>query len=122
MRQGAKTKQARRLRSTMTRAEVVLWSRLRRNTLGCQFRRQHPIGPYIADFACAELELVIEVDGDSHAQPGAQTYDNSRTRFMEAQGWTVERFWNPEIVTNIDGVVERISDLVWTLKNHRSNM
>ena len=99
-------KRARSLRKNMTRAEVILWQHLRRKQmLGLPIRRQHPIGPYIADFACRPLKLVIEVDGDTHADAA---YDARRTRFMEREGWQVLRVFNVDVYENLDGVLELI--------------
>ena len=95
----------RQLRKSPTAAERKLWSRLRQHQLGCKFRRQHPIGGYIADFACVEQRLIVEADGGQHADsPG----DAIRTQRLEALGWQVLRFWNNEILDNPDGVVEAI--------------
>ncbi len=83
-----------------------MWSALRaRRLLRYKFRRQHPIGHYIVDFACPEYRLVIELDGSQHADNPA---DIGRTAFLERQGWTVVRFWNNEVVANTGGVIETI--------------
>ena len=85
-------KNARTLRKEMPSAEKRLWFFIRKRQLGdFRFRRQHTIGPYIADFACVEAMLVIELDGDSHGTDEAATYDERRNAFMEAQGWIVRR-------------------------------
>ncbi len=90
----------------MTDAERRLWSVLRnRRMRGYKFRRQHPIGPFVADFACIEHRLVIEADGGQHADNAA---DERRTAWLERQGWNVLRFWNNDILTNIAGVQEII--------------
>lgn len=97
---------ARRLRIEMTDAERKLWSALRGRQLeGFKFRRQHPLGPYILDFACIEHRLVIEADGGQH---GESDTDNRRTAILEQHGWRVIRFWNNDILTNIEGVVSEI--------------
>jgi very-short-patch-repair endonuclease len=97
---------ARQLRKKMTDAERRLWSALRDRALsGYKFRRQHPIGLYIVDFACVEHMLAIEADGGQHAD---NRYDERRTAWLESQGWRVVRFWNNEVLTNIEGVVEMI--------------
>ena len=101
---------ARRLRRDMTNAETILWSRLRRGGLnGQKFRRQHPIGPYIVDFACVQALLVVEVDGATHATPEEIAYDRRRTRFLRKQGWFVYRATNPDIYENLNGVLEGIA-------------
>ena len=98
---------ARRLRREETDAERKLWSRLRdRRLCGVRFRRQHPIGPFIADFCCTEAELIIELDGGQHALQ--QNADRVRTEFLESQGYAVLRFWDNDIFTNIDGIRQRI--------------
>jgi very-short-patch-repair endonuclease len=110
MRQHAKTAFARRLRKTMTPAEVLLWSKLRRENLGYRFRQQHPIGPYIADFACVEARLVVEVDGATHATDAEIAYDGQRTAFIEANGWRVVRVWNGDVTDNLAGVLAFIAN------------
>ena len=108
MREGEKKAMARRLRKKLTKAEALLWWRLRRDIEGWRFRRQHPIGPYIADFACVEGRLAIEVDGATHHTQEEIAYDERRTRFLESRGWRVLRFWNGEVIANRVGVNETI--------------
>ncbi|MBB5049338.1 very-short-patch-repair endonuclease [Rhodopseudomonas rhenobacensis] len=97
---------ARSLRQNTTDAERKLWQRLRKIALGdVHFRRQATIGPYFADFACHAIRLVIEIDGGQHAESAT---DQVRTDYMHAQGYRVLRFWNHEVLENIDGVVETI--------------
>jgi very-short-patch-repair endonuclease len=97
------------LRLNATDAERKLWSRLRGNQLGVAFRRQHPIPPYTVDFACIARRLVIEADGGQHAESNP---DERRDRFLRKQGWTVLRFWNNDILQNLDGVVQMIRDFL----------
>ncbi len=98
---------ARRLRGNLTRAERLLWSRLRRNQLdGFYFRRQVPIGSFIVDFLCEERGLIIELDGGQHAKQAG--HDARRTSFLEDRGDRVIRFWNGEVLENPDGVLETI--------------
>lgn len=78
--------------------------------LGVKFRRQHPCGSYILDFACIELKIAIELDGGQHGE--MQIQDNLRAVWLEAQGWEVVRFWNNEVLRNIEGVLEKISGSV----------
>lgn len=100
---------ARQLRRNQTDAERVLWARLRNRQLrGAKFRRQHPIGPFVADFACPQQQLVVELDGGQHAVEVAG--DQKRSRFLEGQGYRVLRFWNHEVLNNSDGVIERIAE------------
>jgi very-short-patch-repair endonuclease len=102
---------ARALRRDMTEAEVRLWSRLRdRQIDGLKFRRQHILGAYIADFVCLEKRLVIEVDGDQHAEAGVASCDASRTAHLEADGYRVLRVWNSDVLSNLAGVVDTIAE------------
>jgi len=97
---------ARKLRQTPTDAETRLWLRLRRQQLGgFRFRRQQPIGRYVVDFFCPEAKVIIEVDGGQHANDS-----DTRTRWLEARGYRVIRFWNNDVLGNTDGVVTRIRE------------
>ena len=98
---------ARAMRAAPTEAERKLWWHLRHRipTPGTHFRRQVRIGPYIADFACHATRTVIEVDGGQH---GASTVDEARTKVLAANGYRVLRYWNNDVLTNIDGVLEDI--------------
>jgi very-short-patch-repair endonuclease len=99
----------RHLRKTMSKAEAVLWTQLRgRGINGQRFRRQHPIGPFIADFACVKARLVIEVDGDSHTSDEAQAYDTRRTLYLAKQGWRERRFTNQAVLENLNHVLAEI--------------
>jgi very-short-patch-repair endonuclease len=109
VRQHAKTAFARRLRKSMTRAEVLLWSSLRRDSFGFRFRKQHPVGPYVADFACVEAKLIVEVDGATHGTDEEIAYDMRRTQRLEAAGWRVVRVWNGDVTGNLAGVLDQIS-------------
>jgi very-short-patch-repair endonuclease len=95
---------ARRLRRDATDAERRLWSKLRNFGLGVRFVRQHPIGPYIADFACRSAKLIVEVDGGQHA--GER--DRRRDAYLTGRGYLILRFWNPEVLANTVGVLETI--------------
>ena len=98
---------ARELRRNSTKPEALLWAQLRDRRLnGYKFRRQHPIGPFFADFACIEHRLVIDLDGESHDW----TYerDAARERFLARDGYRVLRIANEEVRTNLDGVVRTI--------------
>jgi very-short-patch-repair endonuclease len=100
---------ARKLRVDQTEAEQKLWSRLRHHQMkGFQFRRQHPIGPFFADFVCIERKLIIEVDGSQHADQTVR--DDDRSEFLRDAGYTVMRFWNYEVIGEIDEVVQRIAN------------
>ncbi len=96
---------ARRMRQTLTDAELKFWNAVRAHRLmGLGFRRQLPIAGYIVDFACPEQRLVVELDGSQHAIDRNAAYDAERTKRLEADGWTVLRFWNDDVLKNIDGV------------------
>lgn len=93
------------LRQNATGAERLLWSHLRNRQIGdFKFRRQATIGPYIADFLCAELSLIVEADGGQHSE----NTDRARTAFLKARGYTVLRFWNDDILRNTNGVLTLI--------------
>jgi len=99
---------ARQLRREPTEAENRLWGILRGRQLhGAHFRRQHPISPYVADFACVAARLVVEVDGGQHADA-----DAARDAYLTRHGWQVLRFWNNEVLENLDGVAQRIAELL----------
>ncbi|MGX9576454.1 endonuclease domain-containing protein [Mesorhizobium sp. f-mel] len=100
---------ARSMRKVMTSAELKLWNERRAHRLmGLGFRRQLPIACYIVDFACPEKKLIVEVDGFQHAQGDAVAGDEVRTLRLEQDGWTVLRFWNDEIIRDIDNVCQHI--------------
>ena len=97
---------ARELRVNSTDAERRLWSLLRDRRLdGYKFRRQYPVGSYIADFACLEHMLIVEADGGQHAD---NQNDQRRTNWLQSQGWRVIRFWNDEILRNPQGIAAAI--------------
>jgi very-short-patch-repair endonuclease len=98
---------AKQLRRNSTEVERKLLRALRSKLPGFNWRPPLPIGPYFADIACFAERLLIELDGGQHA--GTAGYDQSRTRFLEARGYRVLRFWNNEVTENLDGVLERIA-------------
>ena len=101
----------------MSDAEQVLWNVLRgRQVSDLKFRRQHPFGDYILDFVCLENKLVIEVDGGQHAQQAG--YDENRTQELQAAGFCVLRFWNNEVLKEIESVKEKIWLAVQELQSH----
>ena len=103
----AGTERARKLRRASTDAERRLWYALRnRQISGHKFRRQHPIGPYIVDFVCPAKKLVVELDGSQHLR--SVDYDNKRTAEIAREGFRVIRFWNNEVLSNLDGVLRAI--------------
>ena len=100
------------LRTNMPKPEEILWQRIRRKQLGVKFRRQHGIGRYIVDFYCAELNLVIEIDGDSHFSHEGKEKDTIRDAFMETLGIKFMRFTNEEVMKQTESVLERLFNLV----------
>ena len=101
---------AKRLRQNTTPHEQTLWRALKTLPLmGSHFRRQAPIGPYVVDFLCPAIRLVIELDGGHHADAETAARDEVRQRWLEAEGYRVLRFWNSDINENLSGVLERIS-------------
>lgn len=105
-------KNAKSMRRVMTDAELKLWNELRAHRLvGMGFRRQVPIGPYIADFACSQHALIVEVDGSQHGMPDGASYDEIRTAYLKSRGWTVLRFWNADVLRDIDNVCQHIVTL-----------
>jgi very-short-patch-repair endonuclease len=108
-RSSSATANAKALRKQMTPIEQKMWYLLRdRRLSGYKFRRQQPIGPYIVDFYCDMLKLVIEVDGSGHMSGDRRERDQVRDRFIESQGVRVVRFLNNEVTDNLPGVLERI--------------
>jgi very-short-patch-repair endonuclease len=103
---------ARRMRAQPTDAERVLWQRLRHDIAltGSHFRRQALIGPFIVDFASRRAKLVVEVDGGQHDTQ--RNADDARTRYFEARGYRVLRFWNHEVLCNLDGVLSVIQSVL----------
>ncbi|MGB0087328.1 MAG: DUF559 domain-containing protein [Rhodomicrobiaceae bacterium] len=99
---------ARRLRKDMTEAERKLWSILRKRKLtGLKFRRQVPIGPYVADFLSFESRLIVEADGGQHAEAWK---DAERDAWLAAQGFRILRFWNSDVLNNPDGVLAQLAE------------
>jgi very-short-patch-repair endonuclease len=106
-------KRAAEMRRTPTASEAQLWKHLRNRQLeNAKFRRQVWIGPYIADFACLEHRLIIEADGSQHIDDAE--YDHHRSVFLTQEGFRILRFWNNEILSNLDGVLELIREMLLT--------
>ena len=98
---------ARSLRRNSTDAEIILWQHLRdRRLLGCKFSRQVPIGKYIVDFLCEDPPIIIELDGGQHIEQ--ERYDQTRTNWLQANGFLVLRFWNNDIAENLEGVLQSL--------------
>jgi very-short-patch-repair endonuclease len=118
MRDAAKRDRARELRRDMTLAERKLWQVLKGRGLdGHRFRRQHPLGPYIADFACLEAGVVIEVDGGQHHD---SEQDGHRDRYMQSIGFKVLRFWNNDVLANLEGTCAVIGQALAERRPHPS--
>jgi cyclase len=100
----------------MTPSEVLLWEYLRKKPLGYKFRRQHPLGQFIADFYCYALKLVIEVDGNIHDSPEAKEKDGIRQGMIESDGIKVIRFRNEEVNSKLETVIELIENNIIKLK------
>jgi very-short-patch-repair endonuclease len=101
---------ARWLRKNMTNAERVLWRGLRsRQLAGHKFRRQEPIGRFIVDFICFEKRLVVELDGGQHAEESQASYDSERTAGLKQNGFCVLRFWDHEVLQQLESVLEDIA-------------
>ncbi len=93
----------------MTKAEIVLWTRLRRFDRSPEkFRRQHPVGPYVADFAHLGAKLIVEIDGATHGSDEAIVHDAIRSRYLEARGWLIVRFANDDVYRSVADVVDAI--------------
>ena len=101
---------AKQLRKNITEAEKKLWQQLRAKQLhGCKFKRQQPIGNYVVDFVCFEKKLVVELDGGQHADPVHEIKDETRTSWLQSQGFEVLRFGNHDVLQNMDGVWDVIT-------------
>jgi len=100
---------AKHLRANQTESERRLWNLVRNKRLaGVRFRRQHPIGPYYADFFCMSAKLVVELDGSQHAEREKAAHDEIRSNWLTERGYRVLRFWNVEIFKNPEGVLDAI--------------
>ena len=95
------------LRKELTPAERKLWSRVRNGQLGATFRRQHAIGNFIVDFCVLKEKLVVELDGSQHLEQTG--YDEERTKYFESLGYRVIRFWNNQIMNEIENVILAIT-------------
>jgi very-short-patch-repair endonuclease len=101
-------RRARSLRKAMTDAERLLWQHLRsRQLAGWKFRRQHAVGPFIVDFVCIAKKLIVEVDGGQHASDVER--DAKRSRYLSEEGYRILRFWNNDVLKELDGILEVIA-------------
>ena len=108
---------AKNLRKNQTKQETIVWNLLRNHKIyNLKFKRQYPIGNYIVDFVCHEIQLIIEIDGGQHNDNGHKIYDIERTQYLNLRGYTVIRFWNNEIDNNIEGVYQKIIETIDNIK------
>ncbi len=112
---------ARKLRRRMSPPEVLLWDQLRGSRLGFKVRRQHPIGPYVADFFVRNANLVIEVDGNAHDFGDRPERDEVRNRYMEEHGYRVIRILASDVMRNLDGALKFIAEQVTNPLHHPSD-
>ena len=111
---------AKSMRHTATDAENLMWQLFRnKRFMNLKFRRQHVIAPYIVDFFCHELGLVIELDGGQHGIDDAVEYDAERTKFLEALGFNVVRFWNHDVLGNTEVILEHLWEVCCELKENQ---
>ena len=109
---------AKSMRHAATDAENLMWQRLRaKQFMNLKFRRQHVIKPYIVDFYCHEIGLVIELDDGQHNTEDGRAYDVERTQFLEALGLTVVQYWNSDVLGRVDVVLEDLWQVCSELKN-----
>ena len=104
---------ARTLRKNLTKAETILWVRLR-GLPGLRFRRQHPVGPYIADFACIRARLIVELDGATHGSVAERRHDAHRDAWLRRRGWKVLRIPNIDLYVQSDNVIAMICGIAET--------
>lgn len=106
------------MRSNATNVESLMWQLLRnKRFMNLKFRRQHVIAPYIVDFFCHEIGLIVELDGSQHGTDDAVEYDAERTQFLEALGFRVVRYWNHDVLGNTEVVLEDFLGVCSELKN-----
>jgi very-short-patch-repair endonuclease len=107
----------RQLRSNMTKAEALIWQKLRCKQIeNCKFRNQYSVDRFVLDFYSPEIKLAIEIDGESHFQEGAAQYDNERQIFIESAGINFLRFTNNQVYENLNGVLETIAHKIRELR------
>jgi len=113
---------AKGLRKNMTAAEMILWGYLKAGITGLKFRRQHPLGIYVADFYCHQIKLIIEVDGSIHNKQKIKEYDLERQDNLMSDGYTVIRFSNQQILNDIQFVLSTITSQTQNLINSSKNL
>lgn len=96
------------LRNNATPQEIILWNHMKDSKLGYKFQRQHSLYNFIVDFYCAKKKLVIEIDGNQHSDERAKAYDKERTDYFKSINLKVLRFWNSEVDTNLEGVLQMV--------------
>jgi imidazole glycerol-phosphate synthase subunit HisF len=111
---------AKQLRKNMTYAETVLWMHLKNGIEGLKFRRQHPIGRFIADFYCHKLKLIIEVDGSVHSLETVQENDEIREKELSDMGYNIIRFTNEQVTKQADEVILSIKEKAQTIINSQN--
>lgn len=104
---------ARRLRRRQTDVERNLWARLKSKQIeGVKFRRQQPLGPYVVDFVCLEKKIVVEIDGGHHNEDDVSLKDSDRAAWLVGEGYRVLRFWNNDVLNQMESVLEEIREAV----------
>ncbi|MDD2730801.1 MAG: endonuclease domain-containing protein [Candidatus Portnoybacteria bacterium] len=106
------------LRQKQTKAELLLWQRIRNKQLGYKFRRQHGIGPYVVDFYCPKAKAIVEIDGDIHFYEQNIKADKQREEYLKSQGLIVKRYTNLDVIKNISNVLEDLRSFLIAKKPH----
>ncbi|MCU0389466.1 MAG: DUF559 domain-containing protein, partial [Chitinophagaceae bacterium] len=109
------------MRKEPTEAERILWEELRNRKIEFKFRRQHPVAGFIADFACLEVWLLVEIDGGYHTTPEQKEYDNARNEYLKELGFTTIRFTNEEVINDLQNVLLKIKETADELKAQKQN-
>ena len=109
---------ARVLRQEETKAEKILWQKLRNKKLGIKFRRQHPVDMYILDFYASDIKLAIELDGSPHREKENKEWDKDRTDYLNWKGISVLRFWNSEIESDLGNILDKIRNKIKELSSN----
>ena len=104
----------RKLRKNLTEPEKIFWNKVRAGQAIYKFRRQHSIGPYVVDFYCPQARLIVEIDGDSHAEDGQAAKDEQRNLYFKKLNFRIKRYCNRDIVNNIEGVLEDLYKILTT--------